>query len=214
MPRHLTHGRIWAAIDALAAQHGLSPSGLARAAGLDPTSFNKSKRFTPAGRPRWPGTESLARVLEATGAGLDDFVALVGNGEGAPDHIHRVPLIGLAQAGEGGFFDDAGFPVGGGWEEVAFPAIADANAYALEISGDSMQPVYRPGDIIVVSPNATPRRGDRVVAKTADGQVLAKTLGRRSQSEVELLSLNPSYDPIKLAAKDLVWIARILWASQ
>ncbi len=214
MPRQMTHARVWAAIDKLAAHRGLSISGLARAAGLDPTSFNKSKRFTPAGRPRWPGTESLSRVLEATGAGLDELLTLIEDGEAAGEHAHRVPLIGFAQAGLGGFFDDAGFPVGGSWEEIAFPAIADPNAYALEISGDSMEPVYRAGDIIVVSPNASVRRGDRVVAKTADGQVLAKALGRRTQGEIELLSLNPAYETIRVPARELVWLARILWASQ
>ena len=214
MTRQLTHARIWTALDMLAMQHGLSASGLAKAAGLDPTSFNKSKRFTPAGRPRWPSTESLSRVLEATGASLDEFLALVEGGETAGEHPHRVPLIGFAQAGRSGFFDDAGFPVGGGWEDIAFPAMSDPNAYALEISGDSMEPVYREGDIIIVSPNATPRRGDRVVAKTADGQVLAKVLGRRTQNEVELLSLNPAYETITVPAKDMLWLARILWASQ
>ena len=58
----LSHPRLWAAIDKLAQAQGLSVSGLAKAAGLDPTSFNKSKRVTAEGRPRWPSTESLARV--------------------------------------------------------------------------------------------------------------------------------------------------------
>ena len=214
MARPLTHARIWTAIDGLARQRGLSVSGLARAAGLDPTSFNKSKRFTPTGRPRWPSTESLSRVLDATGASVEDFVALVENGDAPGDRVHRVPLIGFAQAGRGGFFDDAGFPVGGGWEEIAFPAVADPNAYALEIAGDSMEPVYRAGDIIVVSPNTAPRRGDRVVAKTDDGQVLAKVLGRRAHGEVELLSLNPGHETVKISETSLVWLARILWASQ
>src|ERR1700761_2064078 len=102
----LTHPQIWRAIDALAARHGMSPSGLAKIAGLDPTTFNKSKRGTANGKLRWPSTESLAKVLSATGASLEDFVALTS------DHVplHRgrtrpVPLIGLAQAGQAGYFD-------------------------------------------------------------------------------------------------------------
>ena len=74
----LSHERIWSAIDALAARHGLSPSGLARRAGLDPTTFNKSKRNAADGRPRWPSTESLSKILDATNTGLDAFTALVG----------------------------------------------------------------------------------------------------------------------------------------
>jgi phage repressor protein C with HTH and peptisase S24 domain len=66
----LTHSKIWTAIDALARRYGLSPSGLAKRAGLDATAFNRSKRVTPEGRPRWPTTESVAKVLAATGASL------------------------------------------------------------------------------------------------------------------------------------------------
>src|SRR5688572_29397968 len=172
----LTHPQIWRAIDALAARHGMSPSGLARLAGLDPTTFNKSKRSTDNGKLRWPSTESLAKVLSATGASLGDFVGLVS--EDGAARLRMVPLIGLAQAGAAGFFDDAGFPVGSGWEDIAFPELADEHCYALEITGDSMLPVYRDGDRILVSPSGNLRRGDRVVAKTHAGEVMAKQLAR------------------------------------
>src|SRR6202030_1276696 len=112
---------------------------------------------------------------------------------GARSMSRRVPLIGLAQAGGEGFFDDGGYPVGGSWDEVSLPDIADPNAYALEISGESMEPVYRDGDLVIVSPSAPIRRGDRVVVRTTDGQVMAKQLTRRSARRVELRSLNPSH---------------------
>lgn len=72
-----THGQIWAGIDRLAGAKGYSASGLAKRAGLDPTSFNKSKRTSPEGKPRWPSTESLAKVLSVTDATMSDFIALV-----------------------------------------------------------------------------------------------------------------------------------------
>ncbi len=62
----VSHEAVWAAIDALAARHGLSPSALARRAGLDPTTFNPCKRIGANGKPRWPSTESLAKALNAT----------------------------------------------------------------------------------------------------------------------------------------------------
>jgi len=209
----LSHPRLWTAIDKLAQSQGLSVSGLAKAAGLDPTSFNKSKRVTAEDRPRWPSTESLARVLDATGASLDEFVALV-EGGARPNRVRPVPLIGMAQAGSGGYFDDAGFPVGGGWDEVSLPDVQDENAYALEVSGDSMLPVYRDGDVIVVSPAASVRKGDRVVVKTMDGEVLAKVLARQSEKRVELQSLNPAYEARVLKPEEILWMARIIWASQ
>ncbi len=213
----MNHEDIWRAMDALAAKYGLSASGLAKRAGLDPTTFNPSKRCMPDGRKRWPSTESLAKVLAATGASLETFTALVTENK-APDEpsskARRVPLIGFAQAGGEGFFGDGGYPVGGGWDEVFLPDISDPNAYALEISGDSMEPVYRDGDIIVVSPAAPIRRGDRVVVRTNQGEVMAKTLFRRSASRIELRSINPAHPDFTFDLPEVSWMHRIIWSSQ
>jgi len=209
----LTHNQIWTAIDRLAARAKLTPSGLAKKAGLDPTTFNKSKRVTPEGRPRWPSTESVAKALAATGTRVEAFVNLITeSGKQAP--IHAVPLIGFAEAGSGGYFDDGGFPVGKGWEEIAFPSVTDEHAYALEISGDSMKPAYRKGDVIVVSPAAPVRKGDRVVVKTRDGEVMVKELKRKTAKSIELKSLNSEHRDRTLPMADVVWVARIVWASQ
>jgi phage repressor protein C with HTH and peptisase S24 domain len=207
------HGDIWRAIDALAAERGLSASGLARRAGLDPTTFNKSKRITRDGRPRWPSTESIAKILEATGAGLGEFTSYIDPGARSGGY-QNVPLIGFAQAGAEGFFDDAGYPTGSGWDEVNFPEIADPHAYALEISGDSMEPVYRDGDIIIVSPQVSFRRADRVVVKTKSGEVMVKQLKRRTANTIELKSLNPEHSDRTLSVDDVEWMARVVWASQ
>ncbi|MFM8615276.1 MAG: helix-turn-helix transcriptional regulator, partial [Alphaproteobacteria bacterium] len=179
----MRHEDIWRALDALAAEYGLSASGLAKKAGLDPTAFNPSKRIGADGRARWPSTESIAKVLDALGARMDDFAALVTGataisrgGRGVVNR--RIPLIGLAQAGGEGYFDDGGYPVGGSWDEISLPEIGDPNAYALEISGDSMEPVFRDGDVVIVSPAAPVRRGDRVVVRTRRGEVMAKELRR------------------------------------
>jgi phage repressor protein C with HTH and peptisase S24 domain len=208
----LSHARVWAAIDALAERNALSASGLAKKAGLDSTAFNKSKRQSPDGRLRWPSTESLAKVMEATDASFTDLIVLI---EGRPASARQdVPLIGFAQAGAGGFFDDAGFPVGQGWEMVELPAPAREGAYALQVQGDSMLPLYRDGDILVVEPDAAVRRGDRVVVRTVAGEVMAKVLQRQSPEEIELLSLNPEHPHRRFPMSEVEWIARIVWASQ
>ncbi|HEY1153160.1 MAG TPA: helix-turn-helix transcriptional regulator [Pseudolabrys sp.] len=208
----LTHAQIWTALDRLAARAGLSPSGLAKKAGLDPTTFNKSKRITPEGRARWPSTESVAKSLDATGISVSMFLSLIGDSNRGA--AQAVPVIGFAEAGSGGYFDDAGFPVGKGWDEVSFPAVNDPHAYALEISGDSMKPAYRKGDIIVVSPDAPVRKGDRVVVKTKNGEVTVKELKRKTSKTLELVSLNREHADRTLAMADVLWIARIVWASQ
>lgn len=207
----LTHSQIWRGIDRLAERSGLSPSGLAREAGLDSTTFNPSKRFSSDGsKARWPSTESLAKALSAVRVSFDEFAVLATGREAG----RAVPLIGLAQAGSEGFFDDAGFPAGTGWEQVYFPGVEDDHAYALEVSGDSMRPVYRPGDRIVVAPHAQPRRGDRVVVKTRGGEVMAKELGRVTAETIELISLNAEFENRVIPVRDILWMARIVWASQ
>ena len=215
----MKHEDIWRALDTLAAERGMSASGLARRSGLDPTTFNPSKRALRDGRLRWPSTESLAKVFDATGATLDEFSTLVSGARTLPARAsaavaRRIPLIGLAQAGGEGYFDDGGYPVGGSWDEVSLPEIGDPHAYALEISGDSMEPVFRDGDLVIVSPGAPIRRGDRVVARTNAGEVMAKQLARRSARRVELRSLNPSHPDYSFDLAEVAWIHRIVWASQ
>ncbi len=215
----LTHENIWHALDRLAASMGFSTSGLAKQSGLDPTSFNKSKRFSPDGKPRWPSTESIARVLESTGATMSDFLSLMDDGS-TPSQNHKVgfiPLIGFAQAGADGFFDEDGYPAGDAWDQIRFPeseTLGTAATYALEISGDSMEPLYRKGDILVLSRDVAVRRGDRVVVRTNAGEVMAKQLHRKAAGKIELKSLNPTHKDRVLSADDVSWIARILWVSQ
>ena len=213
MTTMLSHARIWAAIDRLAERYGLSASGLARKSGLDATSFNRSKRTSPEGRDRWPSTESVAKILTATGAGLDEFMRLVDPGVGGVKAM--IPLIGMTQAGTGRFFTEDGLPAGGaGWEEVEFPDLANEKVFALEVQGDSMQPLYRDGDVLIVSPTANARKGDRVVVRTATGEVMAKELKRRTAKAIELRALNATQTERTLSVDDVAWIARIMWASQ
>ena len=214
MAKMFSHKQVWAAIDTIAERYGFSASGLAKKSGLDPTSFNPSKRNGPDGRPRWPTTESIANLLEAAGASVEEFSDLLSGRKGQPPRRKQIPLLGLARAGKGGFFDDSGFPVGNGWDEIDVPGVTDNTAYALEITGDSMLPVYREGDTIIVSPSATVRKGDRVVVKTTDGQVMAKVMQRQTAKNVELASFNAAHDTKTLDMKDVDWMARIIWASQ
>ena len=209
----LKHADVWRAIDRLAAKHEMSASRLARRSGLDPTTFNKSKRITKEGKQRWPSTESVSKILAATGDSLAEFVALMGE-ENASGLAQRVPVIGFVQAGDSGYFDYVGYPTGSGWDEVLFPQISDLHVFALEISGSSLEPIYNDGDTILVSPAAGIRRGDRVVVRTKEGEVMAKELSRQSARKIELTSLNKDHPDRTLDVEEIDWMARIVWASQ
>lgn len=216
----LSHAQIWSAIDALAEHNGVSASALARLAGLDPTSFNRSKRQSADGRLRWPSTESLSRILNATQCSLQDFAGLAGSPIELLESAQRsqatqqVPLLGFAQAGSGGYFDDGGYPTGHGWDMVELPASTTRHAYALKVQGESMQPLYRNGDTLIVDPESPVRKGDRVVVKTCEGEVMAKALRHMDAKMIELSSLNPDHPDRSFKTSEVEWIGRIVWASQ
>lgn len=205
----LKHTDIWNAIDKLAELNGLSASGLALKAKLSSTVFNPSKRSFK-GRKRWPSTESIAAILQATGSSLDEFVALTG-GSSAP---RALPLIALGQAAGKNAFDETGNPVGRAWEQMNFPGLNDPRAFAVEITGKSLLPIYREGDRIVVSPGEKPRRGDRVLVRLSKGEMLVRQLGRENAQKIELLALDGEGEEISLSPREVEWVYRIVWAGQ
>ncbi len=210
-----THPQVWAGIDKLAKEKGWSASRLAREAGLDPTTFNPSKRHTNQAKPRWPSTESLAKILEATSTSLETFVGLMLDNasgvEGLPSRSLR--SVRFNEASQIGLFDGSGFPTGDAWDEIDFPGIVDKHAFALEVQGDKLRPAYRDGDILIVSPNASIRRHDHVVLKATSGALSVGILSRRTAQRVELESLSGGEDRFTFVLKDLVWLSRIIWAK-
>ncbi|MFC7552807.1 helix-turn-helix transcriptional regulator [Pseudoroseomonas wenyumeiae] len=157
-------------------------------------------------------------MLEATGTEMESFAGLVTgaptlHNSSRPNPGRRIPLLGLAQAGSEGYFGDGGYPVGGGWDEISTPELSDPNAYALEISGDSMEPVFRDGDTIIVSPNSPVRRGTGWWCARrggGHGQGAAAPVG----TAIELASLNPAHPNYSFDLSEIAWMHRILWASQ
>ncbi len=207
----LSHPRIWKAIDSLAARNGLSASGLARRAGLDPTTFNKSKRAAADGRLRWPSTESISKILDATMTDLDTFMALVMS-DRPPVPNRAIPLINLADVG--GAFDGEGKVQGDQWDEVAFPDLPAEAVFAVEVAGDSLLPTYRDGDILVCSPSVPVRRGDRVLLQNRSGELFGGTLKRKTMHSVDLSPFGRTAAEATFTVAETVWIARVLWASQ
>lgn len=204
----LTHAQVWAAIEALAATEGLSLSGLAKRAKLDPTCFNKSKRVSSNGKPRWPSTEIIARVLQACGKDARHFAALATG--------LTVPVIGIGQAGKAGYWNlDHGYPAGQGWDELSITGlIDDPHAYGIRVVGDSMEPVFRAGHIVVASPTAPVQRGNRVVVRLNSGAVLIKEILKLNARQVTLHSCNPAYPDKVLSRSEINFMHRIVLVSQ
>ena len=213
----LSHQDIWAALDKLADKFAMSPSAIARQAGLDPTTFNKSKRHGADGKERWPSSESLAKVLNALGVSFEDFAALTAKSQAGRLSVAmgaNVPLLRISQARADGFFDHEGHPVGEGWDEIRMPGVSDDHIFALQISGEAMLPILRDGDRAIISPNANIRRGDRVIIKTRSGEVTAKSFDKMNAASAQFISLNTDIPSRAIPLKDIQWMARIVWISQ
>jgi len=237
----MKHEDVWRALDTLAAEKGLSPSGLARAAGLDPTSFNRSKRATPHGRLRWPSTESLSRVLAATGASLENFTALVGaralvslrpglrstgraleNAASAenPGSVRRLPQVAFSALQDGG-------PVAETSEETTMPMQADPGSYAIRLDTAAFEPILREGGLLIASPEAPVKTGDRVVLRRHSHPLSGQSTGLQSRPVCTMLAgivgrLRPEGIEIDEFGRtglialrlDMVsWMHRIAWTS-
>jgi len=221
----LQHADVWRGIDRLAAKYGLSASGLARRAGLDPTAFNPSKRTTREGRSRWPSTESISKVLAVTRETFGGFVALTGAIGTASDQAtgkfngrvaigRSIPVISLSKLTTEPCFDTSGQPIGKSWGKVMAPAIGDREVFGVEINGTDFEPVYRDGDLVIASRDSEIRRSDRVLIGCADDTVKIVRVGRQDSDGIAIEPITSGQEVINLRNVDIRWIARIVWASQ
>lgn len=225
----ISHDTIWLALDRLAEEMGYSPSGLARKAGLDPTAFNKSKRLSPEGKPRWPSTESIAKVLTVTGQSMERFVLLVEHD--GQEHANRyaphaatsggarapIPSLAIDRLSHPHTFTEHNQPAATApWrafspDEVLHNA---QDAFAVELTDQQFAPVYRAGDVLVVKPEQQPRRGDRVLAVLESGQgVMIGVFTRSTRDIVELTDLL-GQQSVAVPLRQLRLLARILLATQ
>jgi len=207
----LTHAQIWRGIDRLAAHAQTSPSGLARRAGLDATTFNPSKRQSIDGKKeRWPSSESIAKALAAAHVDFSFFAGLITGSPGGAS----LPAFELSDSDKSNAFDSCGLPAGDGWSKVRFPDMSLEHCYALTVRGHDMAPVYRDGDQLVVSPESRPQPGNRIVVKTRDGAIRAWELGDFDVQNIALKPLSGNLSTQTRKLTDIVWMAKIVWASQ
>ena len=212
----LTHDQVWRGIDRLAHRNEYSASGLAKKAGLDPTTFNKSKRITKEGKLRWPSTESLAKILEATSTNMSDFVRLIEGHEISGQNVPtpRLLFIRMSDLESAAATDESGYPVGSAWEEIDFPLVEDNKGFVVEIDQDSDIPAYRSGDMIVVSPTSGIRRNDRVLIRRRNSELVIGTMDRRTAHKVTVRSFMDRCERIEMSVSEIAWMARIVWISQ
>lgn len=68
---------MWRSMDYLAKKMKLSCSGLAISGGLDATTFNKSKRASKYGQPRWLSMETIFKILKSSHTSIIEYAAIL-----------------------------------------------------------------------------------------------------------------------------------------
>ena len=128
----------------------------------------------------------LARLVER----------LEGNVEAVSGLGQRVPVINRVAAGYPTEFTDLGYPVGVADEYVFCPGIEDPNAFAIRVCGESMEPRYREGDILIISPAATVSSGDDCFVRIeATEETTFKRVFFDPADEIRLQPLNERFPP-------------------
>ena len=199
---------IWQGIDNLARSRGLTPSGLAKLSGLNPTTFNKSKRMTISGRRRWLSAESLNRVLKATNISFLEFMALCGRDEQGGNREISVFKTDKKHIR----LNENGFPKDG-TAHIKFPNVAEKDIFALEVASDSFYPFYRLGDFLIVAVGADFDRGNRVVLKQEQEPFRICEFLSETFSGVYLKNL-VTKEELFIKKEDITLIGRILWAGE
>lgn len=215
----LSHEAIWLAIDRLAEYTNLSTSGLARKAGLDPTAFNRSKRISPEGKPRWPSTESLSKILMVTGVSISDFMTFVETRDVyvISRVLRPIAHLPMTKAMSGNYFLPGGFPTAGNWDAVEIAEITPLadNDFTFEVDTYDYEPVYRYGTVLILSSTYDIRRNDRIIVKLKNGDFKIGIFERRSALKLDMKEImDPNAATLSIPNEDIEWVTRILWAQQ
>lgn len=200
--------RLIARLNEALAASGRKKVDLARACGVTPQAVNGWFVTGKISRDHLPTVaatlnttvDALLREPSETGSVLfrrRDESPLAVSEKLADYAVNRVPVVGTAQLGDDGYWDELGFPTGHGDGFVNYPT-RDKNAYALRVKGDSMRPRIKPGEFVVIEPNNPVTPGDEVLVTTTDGRSMVKVLQSRRNGMVELLSINEDHRPITL----------------
>ena len=202
----MQHGDIWRGLDQLAHANGLSVSGLAKRAGLDATAFNKSKRVSKDGRPRWPSTESLSRALNAVGVGFAEFAALATQTDDGP--------VPFPETGERVLCKDA-MLCEANWSGLPFPVedLGDGS-FALDVVKGDLAVHYPIGTRLIASQTAKTEMGDRIIVRLKSGGILLGALGESEADELSLTSLTSPAIETRIDREEIASLARIMWVSQ
>ena len=107
-----------------------------------------------------------------------------------------VPVINKVSAGYPSDFNDLDYPVGIADDYIRCPDMHDPNAFAVRVVGDSMEPKFREGDIVIFSPAAEVHNGDDCFVRFAmPHETTFKRVFFESDNKIRLQPRNEKYSP-------------------
>ncbi|MFH1371272.1 MAG: XRE family transcriptional regulator [Planctomycetota bacterium] len=122
-----------------------------------------------------------------------------------------VPIINKVQAGYPADFDDLDYPVGVADDYIRCPDLHDPNAFAVCVVGDSMEPNFKEGDIVVFSPQAEVSSGDDCFIRFASPhETTFKRVFFEPNNMVRLQPRNDKYAPMMVEGKRINGLYRAI----
>lgn len=129
-----------------------------------------------------------------------------------PAEKGKLPVVGVAQAGEGIFSGDGDYPNGAADEYISRPhGVKDVNAFGVIVKDRSMTPALRPQQRVIVSPNVTLENSDRAVVGLKNGRKLVAEW-HKDKDQVKLVKYNDEDITVKIDEIDFAY--KIVWIRE
>lgn len=205
----ITAEQIWLLIDRMAEREKLSRSALASLAGFDRTSFNPSKRVKPDGKPRWPSTEVIARLLDSTGTDPSELGAMLAPSPPVPQRLPCADLDGLTAAD----FDENGFQAGEAWRRIPFTERGHPQTLAFRVTDRSLEPVFPLDSVLIGAPARRLVPGDRLILVPREGPAQVRYLAGRPSRAVTVTPMTGEDGEVTIPLRDIRWLYRIRWCQ-
>jgi len=122
-----------------------------------------------------------------------------------------VPVINRVTAGYPTDFSDLDYPVGIADDYVRCPDLHDPNAFAVRVIGDSMEPKFSEGDIVIFSPAEEVHNGhDCFIRFSIPHETGFKRVFFEEGNRIRLQPRNEKYSPIVIDGKRINGLYRAI----
>jgi SOS-response transcriptional repressor LexA len=116
-------------------------------------------------------------------------------------HTYKIPVLGWAHAGQASNYDE----LPQSWQRMIPTDCRDAKAFAVSLEGDSMEPMFRDGDMLVLMPSQQIHNGCMAVVRLVSDGVLLRRVEIRGD-RLRLVPINPRYEVDEVGMDEVSWV--------